>query len=144
MTDLSVREFARPFPIAPGQSNKTPQTRGKQAGMLHPWMPAPPFSGPLKVPPLPAAIAARGGMPRSSTASAVDAAALAALHRVFAAESVALERRHGLSDAPGASLQPAQPSGGLARVMQRLVRGQQVVLHVVGGSAAAGAGGVGE
>ena len=82
-------------------------------------------------------------MPRSSTASAVDAAALAALHRVFAAESVALERRHGLSDAPGASLQPAQPSGGLARVMQRLVRGQQVVLHVVGGSAAAGAGGVG-
>jgi len=82
-------------------------------------------------------------MPRSTIASAVDAAALAALHRVFAAESVALERRHGLSDAPGASLQPAQPSGGLARVMQRLVRGQQVVLHVVGGSAAAGAGGVG-
>jgi len=76
-------------------------------------------------------------------ASTADAAAVAALHRVFTAESVALERRHGLSDARGASLQPLQPGSGLARVMQRLVRGQQVVVHVVGGSAAAGAGGVG-
>ena len=83
-------------------------------------------------------------MPRTSdAASTANAAAVSALHRVFTAESVALERRHGLSDAPGASLQPLQPSGGLARVMQRLVCGQQVVLHVVGGSAAAGAGGVG-
>ena len=100
---------------------------------------------PLEVPPFLRARPPRPispAMPRSS-GSTVDAAAVAALHRVFTAESVALERRHGLSDAPGASLQPLQPSGGLARVMQRLVRGQQVVLHVVGGSAAAGAGGVG-
>ena len=72
-----------------------------------------------------------------------DPAALAALHRAFSAKSEALEARHGLSAAPGASTQPAQPGSGLARVVQRLARGQQVVLHVVGGSAAAGAGGVG-
>lgn len=72
-----------------------------------------------------------------------DPAALAALHRAFSAKSEALEALHGLSAAPGASTQPAQPGSGLARVVQRLARGQQVVLHVVGGSAAAGAGGVG-
>ena len=80
---------------------------------------------------------------RTPSKHASDTATVAALHRVFTAESVALERYHGLANATGASLQPLQPGSGLARVMQRLLRGQQVVLHVVGGSAAAGAGGVG-
>ena len=43
---------------------------------------------------------------------------------------------------PNASLSPPR-SAGLARAAQRLLRGQPVRVHVVGGSAAAGAGGAG-
>jgi hypothetical protein len=59
----------------------------------------------------------------------------------LATEATVLEARHGL-ESSNATLHSNQ-SAGLARVLQRLLRGQTVRVFVVGGSAAAGAGGVG-
>ncbi len=72
----------------------------------------------------------------------------ASLHRVLAADAVALEATLQLRAHPNATIEPRlslppSPSRGLTSFVRALLDGEHAHVYVVGGSAAAGAGGVG-
>ena len=74
-------------------------------------------------------------------AAQLASARSSALHTSLVQRHEALDSRLGLSVSNSTLCSARSP--GIARVLQRLLRGQQVRVYIVGGSAAAGAGGAG-